>query len=275
MTATGSAQESEQDRNERIFRSLPQLGSSEYMSLLKTATAGDLPAPVLVRAYRQLGQGAAAEATLARLLVSDDYGYLRPLENLARRKVSNRDWFDAEYLVGETIGEIVLALPGPRGVGAEIHWAGFLRHRLIDAYRALNGRKLRRQDPPRVDVREDPESGQRVDPVNLAEDGAAPWHGRVKASDLEWLEEFIERTLNTIADQRIREVALDLFSASPSPISGLGGDGQPTLTERFHVDRYMIYRWRRIARAKLLAALHEQDERDIDVSWLLMAADDQ
>jgi hypothetical protein len=276
MTATGSAQESARDRNERLFLSLPKLWSSEYMLLLKQATAAELPAPVLVRAYQQLGQGPAADATLARLLASDEqYGYLRPLRAKARRMVSHRDWFDTDILVDEAIGEIVLALPGPRGVGAHNHWISFLHQRLIDAYRALNGRRGTRQDPPRVDPREDPETGLHLDPVDLAEDGAAPWHGRVQANDLEWLEEFIERTLRTIVDQRIREVALDLFSAEPSPISGTGDDGQPSLTERFQVDRYTIYRWRKIARTKLLVALREQDERDIDVSWLEMPPDDK
>ena len=269
MTSIGSTQESERDRNERIYRSLPKLGSDEYMLLIRQASAADLPAPVLVRAYQQLGQGTAAEATLGRLLTSDErYGYLRPLRRMARRKVSHRDWFSADDLVDDAIGEIALALPLPRGAGADAHWISFLKQRLEDAYRSLNGRRRERQDPKRTESWVDPKSGQTLDPLELAEDGMAPWHGRVKESDLEWLEDFIGRTLRGIVDERIRAVAIDLFSADPSTISGTGPDGRPSLTEQFGVDRHQIYRWRRIARARLLAALREQDERDIDVSWL-------
>lgn len=107
--------EPEGERNERIFAALPKLGSEEYLALLRRVPARDLPAPVLVRAYRQLGSGRAAEATLERLLLNDaTYGYLRPLRRMAPRKVSARDWFSADDLVDPAIGEIALALAGPR-----------------------------------------------------------------------------------------------------------------------------------------------------------------
>lgn len=269
MASITSTQDSERDRNERIYRSLPKLGSDEYMLLLRQASAADLPAPVLVRAYQQLGQGAPAEATLGRLLTNDEtYGYLRPLRSMARRKVSSRDWFSADDLVDEAIGEIALALPLPRGAGADLYWISFLKQRLEDAYRSLNGRRRERQDPPRAESWVEPESGQTLDPLELAEDGVAPWHGRVKESDLEWLEDFVTRTLGAIMDERIRAVAIDLFSADPSAISGTGPDGRLSLTEKFCVDRHQIYRWRHIARVKLFAALRDQNERDIDISWL-------
>ncbi|MDQ3180772.1 MAG: hypothetical protein M3Q33_09655, partial [Acidobacteriota bacterium] len=52
----------------RIFSELPPLDSPEYMTLLENASASDLPAQVLARAFRQLavsGSEAAANATLA------------------------------------------------------------------------------------------------------------------------------------------------------------------------------------------------------------------
>ena len=276
MKSTVPAQESENERNERIFQSLPRLGSDEYMDLLKRASASELPAPVLVRAYRQLRLGRAAEATLGRLLTNDEkYGYLRPLRKMARRRVSSRDWFDADYLVDQTISELTLALAGPRGEGAHEHWLSFLSHRLEDAYRSLNGRRRERQDPPRADPRPDPETGRWSEPADDADALHAPWHGRVGPSNEEWLEAFIMRTLATIADDRIRQVAQDLFSADPSPISGEAVQGRAPLTERFGFDRYTIYRWRRIARAKLLAALRKQNECEVDLSWLEESASDE
>ena len=276
MKSTVPAQESENERNERIFQDLPKLGSDAYMDLLKRASASELPAPVLVRAYRQLGPGRAADATLARLLTNDEkYGYLRPLRKMARRKVSSRDWFSANDLVDQSIGEIALALGGAHGEGAHEHWLSFLKQRLEDAYRSLNGRRRERQDPPRAEPHKDAETGRWTDPIDSTDALHAPWHGRVESNHEEWLEAFIMRTLATIADGRIREVAQDLFSADPSPISGEARRGKVPLTKRYEVDRYTIYRWRRIARAKLLAALRKQNEREVDLSWLEESADDE
>ena len=276
MKSTVPAQEFENERNERIFQALPKLGSDAYMDLLKRASASELPAPVLVRAYRQLGPGRAGEATLARLLTNDaTYGYLRRLRQMARRKVSSHDWFDADYLVDEAIGEIALTLGGPRGEGADKHWVAFLKQRLEDAFRSLNGRRRERQDPPRAEPHEDPKTGRWSDPMESEDVLHAPWHGRVESDLEEWLEAFIVRTLATIADDRIREVAHDLFSADPSPISGKARGGKIPLTERYGVDRHAIYRCRRIARAKLLAALRKQSEREVDLDWLEEWGDDE
>jgi hypothetical protein len=41
-----------------------------------------------------------------------------------------------------------------------------------------------------------------------------------------------------------------------------------TLTRRFGVKRFTIYRWQRAARAVLRAALERQNEREIDMSFL-------
>src|SRR5688572_13210162 len=78
--------ESSPDRNEALFQALPPLDSADYLNLLKSATAKDLPAPVLVRAYRQIKAGPAAEATLDRLLgFNEKYGYITPLYKMAKR----------------------------------------------------------------------------------------------------------------------------------------------------------------------------------------------
>jgi hypothetical protein len=108
------------------------------------------------------------------------------------------------------------------------------------------------------------------DPVELASAAGAyiPWQGRVAPDKLEWLEGFIERTSEMIADERIRAVARDLFSHTPLPVSSGDPDDPNTLTGRFGVKRYTIYRWQRTARAILRAALERQNERELDMSFL-------
>jgi hypothetical protein len=69
------------ERDERIFQSLPRLDSPAYVSLLKSASAAELPAHVLVRAHRSMEPTSdAARATLECLVRRhDQYGYLKPL----------------------------------------------------------------------------------------------------------------------------------------------------------------------------------------------------
>jgi hypothetical protein len=263
--------ESEDERNERLFQALPPLDSPAYLTLLKTASARDLPAPVLVRAFRQLVGTRGGEATLGRLLTTDaTYGYLRPLRRMAEKLVKpGSDWFDPTYLVEHAVSFIAEALAGPRGEGADRAWHRFLRHRLIDAYRDLNGRENGRRDPPRFEPRRDPNTGMRQDPLELVDSDDAPLNGNVGSDSEGWLWNFVQRTLPTvIADPVVLEVALDLFGKDPSPISGKGTPHKPAMTVRYGVDRYQIYRWRQVARVKLLRALEEQNEREIDVSWL-------
>src|SRR5688500_18061758 len=95
------------ERNDWIFQHLPPLTSGQYLAHLKTATAKDLPAPVLVRAYWVLPSGPAADATLGRLLGFDnDYGYLTPLWKAANRRISRSDPYSPEDLVLATIGKV-------------------------------------------------------------------------------------------------------------------------------------------------------------------------
>ena len=68
------------------------MDSEEYLKFLQSAAAEDLPAPVLVRAYRQLPPGKAADATMARLMGNDrKFGYLRTLWAAAPRKIKRAD----------------------------------------------------------------------------------------------------------------------------------------------------------------------------------------
>src|SRR5437773_8501039 len=260
--------EPDDDRNDRIFASLPPLSSPEYMEKLRTASATELPAGVLVHAYRQLRSGPAADATLGRLLgYNEKYGYLTPLYKAAGRRISRHDAYGVDDLVQDTSGEIVESLPGPRGEGAEKAWISFLHQRLEDAYRKLVGRRGERR-PPRAEVITDTETGQEIDPIEAAGVTKAPWHGSVPSSQLEWLEAFIRRTFATISDERIRAIGFDMFSDNPTPVSSKNPKDANTLTHRFGVDRYRIYRWQRYARAVLYAALGSQNEVEIDIGWL-------
>ena len=258
------------ERNERIFQALPPLNSPAYLALLKTAAASELPPGVLVRAFRELGcTGRAAEATLDRLLTKNEtYGYLQPLVRMAERRVADRDWFDADYLVGESISVIALALAGPQGKGADLAWVSFLHQRLEDAYRNLNGRRNERQDPERAEPRPDPETGAVLDPMESDAVLHGPWHGRVEPNRVQWLEEFARRSMARVAHRQTREVGLDQLRAERSAISGPGTPGRPSLATKYGVDRFKIMRWRDAAFAKLLADLEQQDEQDIDVGWL-------
>jgi hypothetical protein len=261
---TRNNNEPDEQRFDRIYSALPTLGSPEYIEHIKRAPAADLPAQVLARAYRQLPHdSAAAEATIGRLLDFEDrYGYLASLQRAARRRISRRDWFDSDELVLETIKEIYLNIGTARGKAAEIYWFKYLRQRLEDAYRSLNGRFNERRDPKRATPRMDEETGEEVDAVDDV-DAATPtaWHGNIDPDLTQWLEEFVGRELAKIRDDRIREVARNLFSTNPST--------QQELAERYGVDRSQIMRWRESARGVVYAALIAQNERpEFDMSWL-------
>ncbi len=251
-------------RIDEIFKALPPLGSKNYLKHLKEANARELPAQVLVRAYRQLPPGSPeANATLVRLL--GDYkkpGYLAPVWNAAHERISNRDWFGVEDLMARAIEEIAATLGGPRGKGADTAWVSFCYQRVEDAYRAMVGRRGERQDPEKAEPR-NVEAGEKIDPVDEISSEAVldtNWHGRIEESNAEWLEAFVSRELAKIPDDRIREVARDLFGAVPTPMK--------ELAERYGVERTQIYRWCEIARTRIYAALQTQNERDIDISWL-------
>jgi hypothetical protein len=107
-----------------IYGGLPPLNSPEYRAYLQRATAAELPAQVVVRAYRELirsGNTDAADATLERLLAHDDeYRYLAPVRRLAEKRRPVSDGAVAEEdLVHATIVRILETLSTPRGAYAE------------------------------------------------------------------------------------------------------------------------------------------------------------
>ena len=274
MDKDRDSQKSGKEPFDAIFESLPPLNSPEFLALLSTASAAELPAQVLARAYRQLRRAnadEAAQATLARLVANDHrYGYLRSIRLLAARRVARGQyWYEAEDLVQAAIAEVVKTLASQRGSLAETAWVLFCRHCFEDGWRVLNGRRGEKIRGKRVEASVDAESEEVFDPVEETDGAPAPWHVSAEESQIPWLEEFIRRTVSEFAEPLMRQVAEDQFGDDPSPISsGKSKMGKPPLTEQLGVDRFRISRALRNARARLAAALLAQREHEIDIDWL-------
>jgi hypothetical protein len=258
---------------ETIFAALPPLDSPEYLHLLDTATASELPAPVLAKSFRQLasaGADAAARVTLERLVASSHReAYLLVVRKLARQRVARGQYaYDAEDLFQEAVKEIVRTLPTERGSFAETNWVTFCKHCFEDGWRSLNGRRGEKIRGERVEALTDPASGIVNDPLEVTGD-FIPWHVAVLQSKVPWLEDFVRRTIAEFKDPLMRQVAEDQFSLDPSPISAdRTKTGKLPLTEKLGVDRYHITRARDRAQAKLFAALIKQKEKELDLDWL-------
>lgn len=255
------------------FSELPPLGSPDYMTLLEKASAIDLPAQVLARAFRQLvvsGSKAAANATLTRLVASKKYGYLSAVYHLASQMVAKGQYtYDKEDLIQETISEIVKTLPTPRGELAEQAWVLFSKQRFQDGWRNLNGRRGEKLRGKRVEPTTDEETGDVFDPAEETDGQSAPWHTSVEKSKLLWLESFIRKTAAQIADPTIRHVAEDQFGDDPSPISaGTSVGGKLPLTAQLGLSRFQVSRALKSAKARLAAALMTQRENEIEADWL-------
>jgi hypothetical protein len=274
MDKDRTSQNSGKEPFDAIFESLPPLDSPEYLALLNIATAAELPAQVLARAYRQLrraGADAAAQATLVRLVANDHrYGYLKSIRLLAARRVARGQyWYEAEDLIQAAIAEVVKTLISVRGSLAETAWVLFCRHCFEDGWRILNGRRGEKIRGERIEASVDAESDDVFDPAEETDGAAAPWHVSAEDSRLPWLEAFIRRTVSEFAEPLMRQVAEDQFGDDPSPISsGRSKTGKPPLTEQLGVDRFRISRALRNARARLAAALLAQREHEVDLDWL-------
>ncbi|HEY4304673.1 MAG TPA: hypothetical protein VGM82_09410 [Gemmatimonadaceae bacterium] len=266
----GESRASRLAREERIFQSLPPLDTPDYVAFVKSARRDDPPASVLARAYRQLAAGDAADATLTRLANRrDPPGYLLYVVAKARRARRRLGSYTPDDLVANTVGEIVTTIRGPVGKIAEGAWGLYLQTCLASAYRALVGRTGFRAGPRmETDVMDRRSQDEGDDDAWAESESARTWRARVEPSDLEWLESFIERTMNKIPYDDVRAIALDLFSEKPSAVSSTTPNDPKTLTGRFGVNRATIYRWQNTARCMLYDALDRQDERDIDLSFL-------
>src|SRR5947209_2978358 len=181
MSVDSPLERSTQGAFDAIFEALPPLDSPQFIDYLRTASAAELPAQVVARAYRQLctaGRDEAAQATLVRLVGSDNkYHYLASVRRLAKHSIARGQyWYDAEDLVQATIVEIVKVLPTPRGALAEQAWVLFSQQRFSDAWRILNGRRGEKVRGHRVEPSVDAETGELFDPVEETDGTTAVWH---------------------------------------------------------------------------------------------------
>jgi len=254
-----------------LFLKLPPLGSREYLNLLKTASKTELPAQILARAYRQLalsGNNDAADATLERLIASPEYDYLQCVRNMAERRViQGQNEHDQEDLIQETVREIVCVLPTHRGEYAETAWVAFAKQCFEDAWRKVCGRNGGKFARKRTEPVWNAETGDFVDPLDALYEDDHLWPATMRDSDLfPWLEAFIVRVINKIADPNIRLIAMDHFGDDPSPISsGRSRNGKPPLIDQTGLDRFQVRRAINAARARICAELEQQKEREIDI----------
>lgn len=261
-------------RFDELFAALPPPGSAEYLRLLQTASVLELPAQVLVRAYRLLlanGQESAAKATLERLLDhKDSHGYLRTIRRLSRQQVpGNQNWHDSDDLYQAALTEILKVLPSKRGELAEVAWVRFCQNCFEDAWRALHGRRGERLRHKYVEPMADDETGELIFLVEQTEGPDAPWHQGARQSELPRVEKLIARTVAGMQDELMRKVAEDQFGDDPSPISsGRSGKGKPPLTEQLNASRFQISRALRNAKARIAASLIADPELEFDTGWL-------
>ncbi len=256
-----------------IFTNLPPLDSAEYLELLEKATVRELPAQVLVRAFRQLikaGEVAAADATLVRLLADKRFDYLGLVRGRAGKIYAPGNYGNGpDDLLQETIHEVVRTLPTDRGAFAEVAWVKFLEQRFEDARRRLYGREYDDGQPRRVEPYIDTETGEEGDPAEQVAGGLPPGVFGAGDEDMAWLGEFIRKTANEIVDPVVRYIAIDQWSDDPSPISaGTSEGGKPPLDKQLGVRRFRISRDLKKAKARLAAALMSQKDKDIRYEWL-------
>jgi hypothetical protein len=211
--------------------------------------------------YREERPSPAADATIERLLAHDArFGYLSVVRNAARRRMARLGAYGVEDLVQDTVSEIVLTLPTPRGEGAERSWVRFVHDCMEEAHRKFVGRRGERL-PQVADAT--PEEMERLGPI-----GPIFWHGCVEPSKVPWIEGYVHAVMSGISDERMRFIGLDLLNDNPTPVSSDDPDDRTTLTARFNVDAPTIYRCRGDARAAVRAALERQNECEVDLTFM-------
>jgi DNA-directed RNA polymerase specialized sigma24 family protein len=268
----GESQLTSAEVYEELFQALPPLGSDEYLAHLESAPTADLPARVLVRAYRQLPpKSIAAEATLRRLfrqLPNKRWEYLSPMVSYARRQAPKMK-LDYEDLFQEGLDRILRVLYGKRGEFAERSWPTFCQHELIEAWRAKHGRRGERS--PREEQAERTEDDS-TDPLESCLE-VPSWHALVSPNEVEKIEKLAEQVIASIPDEFVKQVATKAWFTNSRPkVSGKIAEGEEPLTSLFpEKNRYQIMRALKKADVQLIAALLTDPTLDLrkDVqAWL-------
>jgi hypothetical protein len=228
---------------EQIFHQLPPLGSQEYLELLKIAPPADLPAEVLVRAYRQLPLGSAAgRATLDRLVgrTESRWHYLGFVAWLARQQFDTQATQDraTEYedLMQDAITRIIEVLHGPRGAYGETSWTVFCSQQFRDVWRRRYGRrkgtKLKRLAAQRISPTP-PGEDERNTIYDLATDKSL-WPTILDAGRSKRIETIAQQVMASLDDPLARQVAQALWSGERPKTSGSGtAAAGPSLMQQF------------------------------------------
>jgi DNA-directed RNA polymerase specialized sigma24 family protein len=255
--------ETELARCDQVFDALPPLGSDDYVRQIKTTSAINLPPQVLARAFRQLPPGSpAANATLSRLIgEEDEAGYLAPVLGWARRRLRKRRDMEPEDLVQATRWRIAKTLGSSRGKGAETVWLSYLYQQFIDACRDELGRRATTNDDLDFVEPTTDENGEELNPLeNVSADVVIPWHGTA-TSDTVWLAQFLEQTIEEIADADLRAVGRLIISGERYEKS--------ELARALGITRWVLEPRLRSVLARIRAALETQSDRpNLDISFL-------
>jgi hypothetical protein len=108
----------------------------------------------------------------------------------------------------------------------------------------------------------DPETGEEREIGDVTTGAGNPFHGRIGDAPDAWIEgDFVRAVLGSIESKEIREVGLDHFGPNPSQVHSKDPADTDTLCVRYGVNRDTINRWIRVGRAKLQAAMLENDQR--------------
>jgi hypothetical protein len=259
-----SAREVFHQRMDAIFQALPPLGSDAYLRHLREASTEQLPAQVLVRAYRELGKAGpvmeeARNRTFARLIGKKGgrFEYLGPAVQFLLPRVPPNQYFqNFEDLLQDTATIMLQALPTERGKFGEQSWYRFARQSAYQAWAAHVGRQGERQEPPRAEPLRDNETGVSFDPLDRVRESES--EDNVVEVDVHQL---LAEVIAAISDPLIRAVGEDQWlSGDPSPDSGKGTSerGKPSLEIQLGVKRDRIVRARYSVEARILAELERR-----------------
>lgn len=244
---------------EHEFAALPRLGSPEYVTYVQKTPRDQLPAEVLVRAFRELPpDGEAAHATLKRLFgrVNDRWEYCEPLAAFARRWRKERHE-EPEDLLQDAFSRILSSLPGRSGEFAMRTWHTFCRRQFSDAWRAKHGRRGERLTDQTVATLSDLETPE--GDLLETEVFAPPWQGTVEESHVEQVEAIVRRVVDQLSDPFIKRVAQEAWLSNQEQprVSGRPTElGGASLMTRFKgKSRTQIHRALSHAKSQLAAAL--------------------
>lgn len=125
---------------EKIFQALPPFGSNTFLEHIRQAPKPELPAEVLVRAYRSVRHSSRSGRTILARLFGRSQGrweYLGSVEAaLGMLPITAQDREDSMM---DGVCRMMEGLQTDRGRFAEVAWTQFCWHETVDAWRARAG----------------------------------------------------------------------------------------------------------------------------------------